>query len=287
MTKLNYYGLLLGLAGLLFAGPTIAADPVVDIASRPATRPAPNPDISGVDHKLWDYLLKRYLKKGLVDYHGLGEDELFRIYLQQLSKARPEKLSADSDRLALLCNAYNALVVSGVIRHRITERVTDFKLKGVQFFDVAEYRLAGKMVSLNHIEHKMIRARHKDPRVHMALVCAAQSCPSLRVEAYTGRRLDKQLEEQARLFANNPQHVGYDTKNKTLHLNPILKWFGRDFDSAGGYLKFLVKRANDARLKNALQQAAAGKVKIVFSKYDWSLNKQKAPPKSKGPLRGQ
>jgi len=258
-----------------------------DVASQPTSQPPvttqPKPDPAGVDHKIWDYLLKKYVKNGSVDYRGIKLNPLFKTYLDQLADARLEKLTDKNDRLALLCNAYNALVINGVIAHNITRTIADFKLKGVKFFDLKEHVLAGKTVSLNDIEHKMIRPKHAEPRIHMALVCAAKSCPAIRPEAYLGSRIEKQLEKQARLFANNKNHVRYDPGKNKLHLNPILKWYARDFDAGGGYLKFLTQRVKDIDLKKALQKAATGKVKVIFNKYDWSLNKpnnKKAGPKS-------
>ena len=71
--------------------------------------------ITQLDHALWDYLLKSYVENGLVDYDGISRDHSFRIYLRQLSEAESEKLTTSVDQLALLCNAYNAFVINGVI----------------------------------------------------------------------------------------------------------------------------------------------------------------------------
>ena len=112
-TKRTYYGPFFWLAVVSFPVPIMVAVKAFDAASRPYTKPEPKPNASGVDNRLWDYLLKMYVKDGLVDYKGMGRDHLLRTYLRQLGQAHPEKLEKDTHRLALLCNAYNAFVVNG------------------------------------------------------------------------------------------------------------------------------------------------------------------------------
>ncbi len=108
------------------------------------------------------------------------------------------------------------------------------------------------------------------------------SCPAIRAEAYTSDNVRTQFEDQARLFANDPNHVKFAEANGTLHLSAILKWYGDDFDVVGGYLSFLAERAEDPKLKAALGRAIAGDIKVVFNKYDWALNTQGAAKKSIG-----
>ncbi len=240
-------------------------------------KPEPQPDPSGVDHRLWDYCLHTYVENGSVDYQGIKNESLFKIYLNQLSRAEPAKLPTDNHRLALLCNAYNAFVIDGVIKHDITESVRNYSsgLLGLtNFFEVKEHRFAKKTVSLDHIEHGTIREEYEEPRIHMALVCAAVSCPPLRGEAYIGEKLEQQLEDQAHLFANDPKYVRFDPEANTIYLSKILYWYGDDFDVVGGILSFLIKRVEDTDMKEALQKAKTGEVDISYNEYDWSLNAQ-------------
>ena len=238
------------------------------------SKPTPHPDASGVDHVLWDYLLKTHVDGRLVDYDGLARDHLFRTYLQQLSDADPKKLTTSADELALLTNAYNAFVMNGVITHKIRDSVMNYKLDGKKFFDVEEHIFCGQTVSLNHIEHEIIRKRFGEPRVHVALVCAARGCPVIRPEAYIGKRLAQQLEDQSIQFANNPKYVVYDAGANTLRVSALLDWYGGDWDSVGGYLPWLAARVKDPTLKEAVERAARGEIKVAFLNYDWSLNTQ-------------
>ena len=271
--KKSYYGPLFWVAAVSFIVPFFVAVRAFD-AVGPTTKPEPAPDASGVDNALWDYLLKAYVENGLVDYDGMARDHLFRTYLMQLGGAQPGKLDSDEARLALLCNAYNAFVINGVIIHDIRDSVNNYIQDNAGFFDLKEHIFANQTLSLNDIEHELIRAEYDEPRIHVALVCAAVSCPSLRAEAYDGSRLDAQLKDQASQFANNPKHVAFDAEAKTVRLSRILSWYGEDWDGHGGYLTWLAERVGEPALAAALKQAAAEEVTVAFSEYDWTLNTQ-------------
>ncbi len=278
--KTSYYGPFFGLAIISFIVPLVVAAKAFQEV-QVTTKPTPHPDVSGVDHQLWDYLLKTYVEHGLVDYDGMARDHLFRTYLRQLSEADLNKLTDSGDQLALLCNAYNAFVINGVITHKIQESVMDHQVDGKEFFDLEEHILCGRTISLNFLEHELIRKHFKEPRVHVALVCAAKSCPSIRPEAYAGQRVGGQLEDQSIQFANNPKYVVHDPANNVLRLSPILNWYGADWDPVGGYLSWLSQRVRDPALRQAIERALRGETKVEFLEYDWSLNSQ-APATATG-----
>ncbi|TWU06140.1 DUF547 domain-containing protein [Stieleria varia] len=273
MKKNGYYGPFFWLALISFAVPFVVAAKAFHEVKL-TTRPSISADPSGVDHNLWDYLLKSYVDGGLVDYDAMSRDYLFRTYLRQLSEAEPQNLTTATDQLALLCNAYNAFVIDGVIRHKIADSVMNFQQDELGFFDIKEHLFAGKTLSLNQIEHELIRKRFREPRIHVALVCAARDCPSIRREAYTGRRLGTQLQDQSVLFANTPKYVHYDESTNTVQLSPLLDWYGDDWSTAGGYLAWLSGLTEDQNLKQKLIHANLGSVDVVFMDYDWSLNGQ-------------
>ena len=123
-------------------------------------------------------------------------------------------------------------------------------------------------MSLDFVEHEIVRPRFREPRIHFALVCAAVGCPPLRREAYTGARLEAQLEDQARTFiARSPSKNRVDVATRTAYLNPIFVWFREDFVPDLG--KFLARYADDPAARALLE---SGKFKIVETEYDWSLN---------------
>jgi len=191
-----------------------------------------------------------------------------------LGGAEPDQLDSHAERFALLCNAYNALVINGVITHGIRDSVSSFKVDDLGFFDVEEHILFGQTVSLNYIEHQLIRGRYREPRVHVALVCAARSCPTIRPEAYVGSKIATQLEDQSRLFANNRTYVDFDPSGKVLRLSPILNWYGSDWEPVGGYLSWLAARVKDPTLKQVVERAARHDGQVAFFDYDWSMNSQ-------------
>lgn len=273
----TYYGGFYWIAAVSFIVPLFVAWSAFEDL-RPATKPEPAPDVSGVDHQLFDYLLKTYVQNGLVDYHGMSRDYLFPVYLRQLAAAQPDRLATDDERLALHCNAYNAFVINGVIRHNIhnnEKNVLQYDPgDGTDFFDLQEHIFAGDTMSLNHLEHEVIRPTFQEPRVHVALVCAAVSCPAIRGEAYEGERLQQQLDDQTRLFANNKDYVSWDTEHETIRLSPILNWYGVDWVAQGGYLRWLEQRVESETLREKLGAAAADSVPVTFNRYDWSLNSQ-------------
>ncbi|MGI9427629.1 MAG: DUF547 domain-containing protein [Bythopirellula sp.] len=275
MKKKEYSGPFLWLALASFLMPIAVAVWAFRDLPQPYTYPGIKPDVSGVDQQLWDHLLRTYVANGSIDYDGLNRTHLFKTYIAQLANARPEKLPDDQHRLAFLCNAYNAFVINGVLIHKIDGSVLDYKdASGDGFFDVSEHILAGKTISLNHLEHEVIRPQYQEPRVHMALVCAAKSCPTIRPEAFLGKRLDGQLEDQAIAFANKQEYVHYDAEANQLMLSPILKWYADDFGGQPGVLDFLGARAKSPETKARLESARAGEARIVYNDYDWSLNTQ-------------
>ena len=275
----NYYGGYFWVALISFAVPLFVGWKAFQNI-QPTTKPTPQVDVSGVDHAVWDYLLKSYVTNGLVDYTAMKKDYLFREYLRQLGSCTPDSLQTEDEKLALACNAYNAFVINGVISHKIHDTVDGFTVDGVGFFDIKEHIYAGKTISLNDLEHGMIRPTFKEPRIHVALVCAARSCPSIRAEAYTADRVRDQLQDQSAQFANNPKYVMFDSSANELKLSKILSWYGDDWNERypeGGYLAWINKLTDDPAVKDATQKAIDGEVKVAFFDYDWALNSQADP----------
>ena len=126
--------------------------------------------------------------------------------------------------------------------------------------------IGGTIYSLDNIEHDIIRPQFKDPRIHFAINCAAQSCPPLISKPYRGDTLDNQLDENAASFINTTGH-NY-LKGNTLYVSRIFKWFSEDFSDAP--LTFIKKYA-DTDLTNKLNNQKK-KIKIKYLNYDWSLN---------------
>ena len=227
------------------------------------------PDVSGstVDHGIYATLLEKYVKQGQVDYRGFKTDEAkLDQYLKVLEKTDSDKLSPN-DQFAFYINAYNAwtikLILSGYPGVKSIKALGSI-LKSPWKKKIC--RIDGDVITLDDIEHGILRPRFKDPRVHFAINCAALSCPPLISEPYQGSTLDRQLDNSAQNFISNPQR-NY-LKGNTLYVSKIFKWFARDFnnDSIGFFLKNAKKE-----LKKELE-TQRGRIRIKYLRYDWSLN---------------
>ena len=131
-------------------------------------------------------------------------------------------------------------------------------------------RVGGNTVSLNFLEHNLLRPRElfDDPRMHFAINCASIGCPLLRAGAYTGKGIDKQLDEAVRRCLNDARYAKVD--GDKVRVTKVLEWFKGDFDSKYGSLaKFLLKYL-PAEAKGVLEKRGEGA--IAFFAYDWGLN---------------
>jgi hypothetical protein len=136
-------------------------------------------------------------------------------------------------------------------------------------WDQPGVRLFGRTLTLNHLEHDIIRKDYPDPRIHFALICAARGCPPLRDEVYVAERLEEQLNDQARQFLATPVKNRVDAGARTVYLSPIFKWYGADFEKKHGSVLAAMQPYWPKESASALAQ---GGFKIRYSDYDWSLN---------------
>ncbi len=221
----------------------------------------------------WDRVLHAHENRGGMDYAALAADRKdLDAFLGSLAAVQPKALGK-KEALAFWINAYNAVVVQHVLeRYPGIQSVK--KVDG--FFDTLTYPVAGQEMTLDAIEAKG-RALG-DPRIHFAVVCASTSCPDLRGEAYTGARLDAQLDDQVRTFLGNQQKgLRYDAKANTVWLSSIFKWYAGDFTGGSTVVAFFARGAVlDWVIDHApAKMAAALKAKnpsVSYLDYDWSLN---------------
>lgn len=232
------------------------------------------------DHSALDRVLHRVVNDdGLVDYNALRHDSTdLDAYLDSLANADLETLAAD-ERLALLLNAYNACTLRLVLDHYPLDSIKDIPAR--DRWKSERWRLAGRVVSLDTIEHEMISPVFGDPRIHFALVCAGFDCPPLRREAYTGRWVDAQLDDQARRFHASPKWIRFDATTGSLALSSIYKWYADDFESEGMTVTQAAARYTPA-LRSHLRRTAASTRSAGtpttpspdWLPYDWRLNAQ-------------
>ncbi len=225
-------------------------------------------------------LLGKHVRDDRVDYDAFARAPEFQSYLQALASARLDSMSKD-DLLAFWINVYNAYTIQLINHHEERESIRNINkflglVKGVGKGPWKEeiVRAAGRTLTLDEVENKIIRVEFKDPRIHMALVCAAVSCPPLRQEAYEGVRLHQQLEDQTRIFLRERQVSNrLDLGRQMIHLSPIFDWYREDFgNSDAAILKFVAPYFEGVGERSAFTK---GQLEIEFTDYDWSLNLQK------------
>jgi hypothetical protein len=199
-----------------------------------------------------------------MDYAALKahDERALEAIRAQLGRVDVSALSA-RQQLAYWINVYNVNVVATVVEHypvrSIREISTDpiirlnvFKKERVPFGDAK--------MSLDDVENARIRAAFHDPRIHFAINCAAKSCPPIRMEPYSGDRIDVQLDDQARRFLRRT--VRFERKGDTMvvHVSKILDWFNDDFADKLAFLRRYVS------------VPPASKAEFKYDDYDWSLN---------------
>ena len=199
-------------------------------------------------------------------------------YLDSLASIDAAKVEAqpEKEQLAFWINAYNAITLKTIVdNYPIQGRglsALRYPTSSIRQISDAwtdrSWVVAGSEMSLDDIEHQTLRKLFREPRVHMALVCAAFGCPPLRAEPYTGARLDEQLDDQARRYLASPFGMKLEPERRRIAVSAIFKWFAKDFEKEDGVRSFLTRHA-PAASRAAL---ADSKTKITFLDYDWSLN---------------
>jgi len=237
-----------------------------------------------VDHSAWDKLLKAYVKPGSdglnrVRYKAFkasGHKDL-ESYIESLEAIRPTKLSR-AEQFAYWVNLYNAKTIDVVLNAYPVKSIRDISIKGGLLGFLKKSVGAGgpwkakiikgerQQLILDDIEHGILRAFFKDPRVHYAVNCASVGCPNLPVDAFTGAKLEKMLNDGAKSYVNSPR--GFIIRNGDVKASSIYRWFQSDFGgSARGVLQHAAKYA-----KPKLKGKLASSSDIAEFGYDWSLN---------------
>lgn len=215
-------------------------------------------------HTAFTDLLKTHVQNGQVDYAALHADPgALDAYLDNLAavKERQFRIWDEPTRIAFLVNLYNAATLRLILDHYPLKGIRDIGnlLKGPWKQPVV--RLSGKKVTLDHVEHGILRKEYNEPRLHMALVCAAKGCPPLRSEAFTPGKLNDQLDDQSRVYLASPVGMQFDRAKKTARISAIFKWYGGDFPSVRDF----VQEHSGQNMKG---------IKIRTLDYDWSLNEK-------------
>ncbi|MEM9046452.1 MAG: DUF547 domain-containing protein [Pseudomonadota bacterium] len=227
-----------------------------------------------IDHQVWGQFLGRYVTK---DGVGINRISYARVssadraalegYLSDLRSVDPSQLDRD-EQLAFWINLYNAQTVALILANYPVGSIRDIStgLFGLGPWDNPAVSILGQPLSLNDIEHGVIRPVYQDARIHYALNCAAVSCPNLAAKAYQGATLEQDLARAEHDYINDPR--GVRLRNGLLVISSIYVWFREDFaDSEAGVLDYLRRHA-----EGRAAEALSGKRRPDDHAYDWALN---------------
>ncbi|MBL0955497.1 MAG: DUF547 domain-containing protein [Leptospira sp.] len=227
-------------------------------------------------HSVWDSLLKKHVKNGLVSYKGfISDSSQLNGYLDQLTKVSDSQYQSfsEKEKISFLINAYNAFTVKLIMDHYPVDSITDIG-SPISKINLARgipwkkefFNLLGKSRHLDWIEHEKLRKDFMEPRIHFAIVCASIGCPILQSEAYTPVNLEKQLQTAKLTFLKNPKKNSYDKNTNTLYLSKIFNWFQPDFTKKMSLIQFVQDGFEDTIKPDA---------KIIYNEYNWDLNELK------------
>lgn len=235
--------------------------------------------IQTVDHSPWGLILESRVVSGAdsinrVQYEEINSTEkaILRKYLTDLQQVTVSELTREQQR-AYWINLYNAGTVQVVLDHYPVASILDIDISPGWFsngpWDKKLFKIEGREVSLNDIEHRILRPIWRDPRIHYALNCASIGCPNLQPVAFTVENTERLLEQAAEAYVSHPR--GARVVDGKLVVSSIYHWFMSDFGGNDqGVIQHLRSHA-DASLSRQLQAVE----KISSHQYDWSINAAK------------
>ena len=273
-----WHGLLLAglLGGALVAG-ACGPPEAIEIAGWDASDES---NVERIDHGAWQDILDGYLTPdatgvNLVDYEGLaadaGDSARLAGYLDYLQGLDPRDYSR-AEQMAYWINLYNALTMKVVLDAYPVDTIRDIHEGVVPYtgpWGDVHANVAGQDLTLDEIEHGILRPIWRDKRIHYAVNCAAYGCPHLLETAFTVENTEMLLEAGARDYVNNFRGVDVVDEDFIV-LSSIYEWYPEDFgETEESVLAHLLEYADD-ELAGQLE----GFEGALEHDYDWSLNRQ-------------
>ena len=244
----------------------LMSDRWLRIADAPGTEP---------EYATYDAFLARYrhtTNGGMahVRYDAVTDTDraALETFLIQMQRVDPATLDRDQ-QLAYWINLYNAQTIRVILDHYPVDSIRDIGdgLLGLGPWADTTLRVNGSALSLNDIEHGIVRPVFEDPRIHYALNCAATGCPNLAPQAWRAATLDAQLDAAEHAYVHDPRGVTIGADGKVT-VSKIFGWFREDFGGTEASVLAHLKDHADPALRAALE--ARGRIDSYA--YDWSLN---------------
>ena len=227
-----------------------------------------------ISHDIWNSLLNRYVTPdksniNLFAYKAVSatDRQSLKQYLNALSEVSISRLNRNEQR-AYWINLYNALTINVILDYYPVRSIRDISSglfsSGPWAKDLI--RVEGETLTLDDIEHRILRPIWQDPRLHYAVNCASIGCPNLQNQAFIAANSEHLLDKGAREYINHPRGARVDNAGK-LQVSSIYIWFNDDFGGDDGVLRHL-KQYAEPPLANALERTSA----IDDDHYNWMLN---------------
>ena len=242
------------------------------------------------DHQytIYNDLLTRHVREAGVDYTALKADRSTLDRAVDALDAPPAHGAGEwtrAQQLAFWINAYNLFTLRAIVDHypirsswfTLAPRNSIRQIDGV--WTDLRWRAGGRTVTLDDIEHRILRPVFKDARIHFAINCASVSCPPLARKPYQVDTLDAQLDDAARRFLASAE--GVRVTGDTLHVSSLFKWYGDDFVADYAPLVPGLRDSTERAILGTIARygppetqarARDGRVRIAFLRYNWSLN---------------
>jgi hypothetical protein len=232
-----------------------------------------------IDHGQWQLILDHYLIVGVdvtavnfFNYKGVSasDKEILSRYLTMLQATDPLNYTR-AEQQAYWINLYNALTVKLILDNYPVKSITKLGNKFFSFgpWDDNAARVNGKDLTLNDIEHEILRPIWRDPRIHYAVNCASYGCPNLSAKVFTAENTEQQLEAGAYAYINHPR--GVTIVGEDIVISSIYKWYSEDFGDDWNMLLTHLKQYAKPELNRKLSLFQQGDGDIDYE-YDWRLN---------------
>lgn len=238
---------------------------------------ADNVNATTLDHSLWQDLLDKVLVEGndginRVSYRDIKGERKQQLneYLQYLESIDPRDYSK-AEQLAYWINFYNAATVKTVISKYPVKSIRNigWSLSGFGPWNDDVATIAKQDVTLNDIEHRILRPYWEDYRLHFVLNCASIGCPNLLGTAFTAENVEQLLSEGAITYLKHKR--GQRFEGNTLVLSSIFEWYGSDF---GSDLEEMLETIAEIAPEEVADKIAEYTGDIRYE-YDWNLNDHK------------
>lgn len=260
---------------------TLLATTLVSSAAMAQTREAPSQvkmeSVMNTAQSAWNDALSRYISApdamgvARFDYSALhnnkADQKVLTDYIKYLESQTPSTMT-DAQAVSYWANLYNALTVEVIIDNYPVKSIREIKsgLFSMGPWKKTVTKVEGKKLSLDNIEHDIMRVEFPSPHIHYMVNCASVGCPNLKDSLWDAKTMDAEREQAARDFINSSRGVSVGPKGLTV--SSIYKWFKEDFGATEAERLAHFRAFADADLAAAID----GGAKIIGDDYDWSLN---------------